>query len=441
MNLAQYVKCLKRHAKNRKMSDEIFLNAVLNPLVVAGKIDNRMGEEIYFDKSRTSLLMNQVDDVPNALREALCVVGLDEEVEENFKYFLEDYINKEDMEGLLDEICLLVKEDDTIADKEILLQKREWPNIFLADVLITAIKLKNNGTDFKGEIIRNGAYCVKVIYADIFKYAFRKRAKNKNIVVIPVDTAFHTHITRKYENDPLPEVSEKTIHGQWLSRWEKSGEDMACLSERISRDLAIKGYKCNDFGQYSMGTIATIETSSTIFYLLAIAEFDENNIAHTTKDQLQDTLDKLSIYYDNYGDAHDLTQSRDDSLNCTIKNSLSKRMNASKTFVLIVGDKTSSVTSGSCSYCNHYSSYSHRCWLGNSIDLRSYVKYECEKAARDARNGEMRIVVIYNYMTVHKEKCPEAVRNMGIHVPGICRDMLTGGQKFDYQTIKKAMMG
>lgn len=258
MNLAQYVKCLKKHAKNRKISDEAFLNAVLNPFVIAGKIENRMREEIYFDKSRTSLLMNRVDDVPNALREALCVVGLYETTEENFSYFLEDYIKEEDMDAIIDEISMLVKSDENIADKEQLLQKRDRPNIFLADVLITAIKLKNNGTDTNGEIIRNGAYCVSVVHADIFKFAFRKRSKDKNIIVIPVDTEFHTHITRKYENNPLPQVSDKTIHGQWLSRWEKSGEDLSSLGQRISRDLAIKGYECNESGQYSIGTIATV---------------------------------------------------------------------------------------------------------------------------------------------------------------------------------------
>lgn len=46
-----------------------------------------------------------------------------------------------------------------------------------------------------------------------------------------------------------------------------------------------------------------------------------------------------------FTDAHDLTQSRDGSLNCTIKESLSKRMNESKTFVLVVGDKTNAVMS------------------------------------------------------------------------------------------------
>ena len=37
-----------------------------------------------------------------------------------------------------------------------------------------------------------------------------------------------------------------------------------------------------------------------------------------------------------FTDAHDLTQSSDSSLNCSIKSSLKKRMDVSKTFVLIV---------------------------------------------------------------------------------------------------------
>ena len=56
---------------------------------------------------------------------------------------------------------------------------------------------------------------------------------------------------------------------------------------------------------------------------------------------------------DNYGltfrDVHELTNSSDDSLNCSIKRSLRQRMSISKTFVLIVGDKTTSLRSGACS--------------------------------------------------------------------------------------------
>lgn len=52
-----------------------------------------------------------------------------------------------------------------------------------------------------------------------------------------------------------------------------------------------------------------------------------------------------------FPDAHDLQQSRDSSLPCSIKSSLKKRMDGSKRFVLIVGDSTNSVTKGSCQYC------------------------------------------------------------------------------------------
>ena len=46
-----------------------------------------------------------------------------------------------------------------------------------------------------------------------------------------------------------------------------------------------------------------------------------------------------------FTDAHDLMQARDNSLNCSIKASLSKRMDASRTFILIVGNNTKSVRS------------------------------------------------------------------------------------------------
>ena len=52
-----------------------------------------------------------------------------------------------------------------------------------------------------------------------------------------------------------------------------------------------------------------------------------------------------------FTDAHDLMQARDNSLNCSIKSSLNKRLDASKAFVLIVGNNTTTVRSGSCQYC------------------------------------------------------------------------------------------
>jgi hypothetical protein len=68
----------------------------------------------------------------------------------------------------------------------------------------------------------------------------------------------------------------------------------------------------------------------------------------------KNAIDQLHAWNDgkkwilSFTDAHDLTQARDNSLNCSIKVSLATRMDASKTFVLIVGSGTKSRRAGEC---------------------------------------------------------------------------------------------
>ena len=134
-----------------------------------------------------------------------------------------------------------------------------------------------------------------------------------------------------------------------------------------------------------------------------------------------------------FTNAHDLTQARDGSLNCSIKASLSKRLDASKTFVLIVGENTKTVRSGGCQYCNSYNSWTKTCARGYSVDYRSYIEYECDKAVRDG----IKIVVLYNTATVNKTKCPDAVKNTGTHVAMCYRE--DGKLYWDYQAVKNAL--
>jgi hypothetical protein len=134
-----------------------------------------------------------------------------------------------------------------------------------------------------------------------------------------------------------------------------------------------------------------------------------------------------------FNDAHDLTQARDSSLNCSIKSSLATRLDASKTFVLIIGDNTKTVRSGSCQYCNSKNSWTSACARGYSVDNRSYIEYECDKAVRDRLN----IVVLYNATTVDKSKCLDAVKYVGTH-KAMC--YYENGQYYwDYQTVKSAL--
>lgn len=134
-----------------------------------------------------------------------------------------------------------------------------------------------------------------------------------------------------------------------------------------------------------------------------------------------------------FTDAHDLTQARDGSLNCSIKASLGKRLDASKTFVLIVGENTKTVRSGSCQYCDSYNSWTKSCARGYSVDNRSYIEYECDKAIRDG----LKIVVLYNAATINKTKCPDAIKNTGTHAAMCYRE--DNKLYWDYQAVKNAL--
>jgi hypothetical protein len=135
-----------------------------------------------------------------------------------------------------------------------------------------------------------------------------------------------------------------------------------------------------------------------------------------------------------FRDAHKVTQAKDESLNCSIKTSLSKRFDVSKTFVLIVGADTKTVRSGSCQYCDSYKSRTVSCERGYSVDFRSYIEYECDKAIRD----NLKIVVLYNAATVDKSKCPEATKNVGTHVA--MRYYEKREYYWDYQAVKRSIL-
>ena len=162
----------------------------------------------------------------------------------------------------------------------------------------------------------------------------------------------------------------------------------------------------------------------------------------------KDLIDKLKEWNnnDNLGlsfiDVHDLTQSYDTSLPCSIKNSLRQRINISKTFVLIAGKATVSLTKGACRNCSRYNSWSSYCTTGKSYDNRSHIEYECEMALKDYRAGELKkIVVIYNgLINPDKSRCPEILKSVGTHI-GSDTYNSSGVRCWNYSGIKKAICG
>lgn len=133
-----------------------------------------------------------------------------------------------------------------------------------------------------------------------------------------------------------------------------------------------------------------------------------------------------------FKDVHKLMQSKDESLNCSIKASLSKRLNLSHTFVLVVGNNTNSVRAGSCFYCDSY--YNNRCYHGYGVSFESFIEYECKKAVNDG----LRIVVIYNSDKIDKSKCPEIVRYKGKHI--VAYYYFNDKCYWNYTEIKNAIM-
>lgn len=137
-----------------------------------------------------------------------------------------------------------------------------------------------------------------------------------------------------------------------------------------------------------------------------------------------------------FSDVHEEIQARDTSRYCNIKKSLATRLNMSKTFVLIVGKNTNSLTKGSCQYCRYYFSIIPRCTLNGSVDYRSYIDFECQKAKHDG----LKIVVIYNYSQIRKELCPECLRDVGSHITAYYHTY-DGKKHWNYSEIKKAING
>ncbi len=153
--------------------------------------------------------------------------------------------------------------------------------------------------------------------------------------------------------------------------------------------------------------------------------------------------DKWSLHFN---DVHKLTQSSDASNNCSIKESLRKRLMISKKFVLVVGDKTNELKSGACHLCPYCErryegiNLKYSCKHNLPIDNRSFVEYECEMAKLDYDNDKMEIIVLYNSDKVDKSKCPEILRNIGIHIPMKHRILYFPSEiTWDYNNVKDAI--
>lgn len=153
-------------------------------------------------------------------------------------------------------------------------------------------------------------------YGDLWKTAFNTKEKKK-IVVVGVNTTFDTIVDENLSMVNKPLVSPTTIHGRWLKCMKDRNVAISDIDAKISNSLKLQGISPmkvlsrnvkarGKLECYSKGTIAQYEYGNTVFYLLALSEFDENNNAQNTKEELVETITKLINYYDKKGNGFDI---------------------------------------------------------------------------------------------------------------------------------------
>lgn len=305
LTLSSLMKTAKRYALDSSISDETFLNALLEPLVTAGRVKARGGKEFRLDKSRTSLVVNGRCDVPLSLRKPLARFGIEDRTAGEFEKFVNDCIDVSLFGAFASEVMELVS--GVGGAKHRLAEAADDPRRFMAIALLEAVKNDNRESHVR-TVWNNGTGSLCSEIGDLFSHGFGKPRKIRQIVVIPVDTAFTTEITWGYESLPAPLISPKTIHGQWLVRMKTAGVESDEISDRIESSLRRRAIAPVREGskEYPIGTVAVIPNAHAVFYLLAIAHLDDGNNAHATKDDIECAVGSLLDTYDREGQGLDM---------------------------------------------------------------------------------------------------------------------------------------
>ena len=314
LTVSLFIKTIKKYANNISVSDETFFRDFFQYFIDAFQIKNRLNEDFYFNKSTISAIMSQKEDISPAMRDAICKYSAPPRVESAMEAFVEDYINPSRIDAAIANLQEIVTTDAALSDKA----KQEIVALqgtaCIAKVFIEAIKMPNIPLPATKVLWQQGENSLNLITNDIIKIAFSKDAtQSQKIVVIPVNSTFETKVTVNPEDDIYPLVSENTIHGKWLVNILKdiSREE---LDTRIDTYLARTGAQpvgnCVCPGgksvQYAIGDTVVLQHKQTLFYLIAISDFDTRNKAHSSKELIEKAIVRLLERYDDVGQGYKL---------------------------------------------------------------------------------------------------------------------------------------
>lgn len=311
LTLARLLKIVKKYTLDSSVSNEEFLNALLEPYVEAGRVRGRGGAPYHLNAPRTSSLIAGKVDVPKALKHPLGRFGIVDGAAKNMGAFIDDYVCAADIPFLMDDVtsCFDSNSESDRTTLEALVELKGDAPRFLSVALIESLKSSNLATSRK-LLWQCGSGSLSVEMGDLLSKGFGRRRKHKNIVVVPVDSTFDAVVTFKYEAVGKPHVSVKTLHGQWLQRMYACGETPDSLEGRIAANLALRNIAprrtVEGDSRYPLGTVAVVENDRAMFFLLVISDFDADNVSHSTPDAIRSAIDSLVDAYDTFGQGLDL---------------------------------------------------------------------------------------------------------------------------------------
>ena len=178
---------------------------------------------------------------------------------------------------------------------------------FLCLVVLTfIISVIRVFTQNSKDVFKADSYGFSIEYGDIWDYAFPSNDTSDRIVAIAVNTAFDTIVDPPDVNKPL--VSVNTNHGRLIKKLEERNISPDSLNTDIQGYLNNQGIEYRQISKergnekiYPIGTVAEYRKDNTLFYLVALSEFDENNNASSDKSALIKAMKSLLFHYDSHG--------------------------------------------------------------------------------------------------------------------------------------------
>lgn len=165
-------------------------------------------------------------------------------------------------------------------------------------------------------IYQSGKKKIQICYADIMKLGFSKLGIEKKIVVIPVNTSFDTIVDVNVAETDKPLVSPKTLHGKWILNMKEHGYSREHLNTEIERHLQDKMVAKTltriektrgNLEYYDVATVVPVAWGdNTTFLLVALSEFNQNNNAESTKNDVVKCAESILDFCYNQGQGYNI---------------------------------------------------------------------------------------------------------------------------------------